>query len=63
MVTDESTPAFDTYEKNVNRTVVDAYPCDQNGERCEGESAYLAVELYAGPKEGSPIVCTTKYQI
>ena len=63
MVTDESTPAFDTYEKNVNRTVVDAYPCDQNGERCEGESSYLAVELYAGPKEGSPLVCTTKYQI
>ncbi len=35
------------------RTVVDAYTCDENGEKT-ADSEYVALELSYGPEEGSP---------
>lgn len=40
-------------EYSFDRTVVDAYTCDENGEKA-ADSEYVAVELSYNPDEGSP---------
>lgn len=63
MVTDESTPAFDIYEQISERTVTDVYLCDSLGEKTDGPAEHFAVELYASPEEGTPLVCKSERQI
>lgn len=36
------------------RTVVNAYTCDENGNRVAGSSSYIALELRCTPSEGAP---------
>ena len=42
--------------QSVDRTVTDAYLCDENGNKVDTPSQYVAVELYISPSEGSPII-------
>lgn len=38
-----------------DKTIVDVYLCDETGMPVEGDSAFVALELYASPNEGSPL--------
>lgn len=37
------------------RTIIDAYLCDEEGNKAEGSSEYIAIELGISPTEGNPI--------
>lgn len=38
------------------REILDAYPCDELGNRTRGDSRTIAIEMYADPNTGSPFV-------
>ena len=38
------------------RLVLDAYACDAQGNRVEGDSRTFAIEMYVAPRDGSPFV-------
>jgi predicted peptidase len=53
--TDESYPVIeDTY----TRTVLDAYTSDAEGNKVDGASNYVTIEMYISPDEGSPFLYT-----
>lgn len=56
-------PAFPVVEATLDRVVEDAYLCDENGEKVDGASKYIALELYVSPNDGSPLLfsMTTQY--
>lgn len=53
--TDFTSPTFDIVEATLDRTVTDAYLCDAEGNKVDGASKYVALELYVSPNDGSPI--------
>ena len=60
-VTDFSkAPEFPVIETTVDRTVTDVYLCDENGERTDSASKYVALDLYISPDEGSPLLYSPK---
>lgn len=54
--TDWSDETFPIIVTTVDRVVENAYPCDENGEKVDGESEYVAFELYCSPNDGSPLL-------
>lgn len=63
MVTEEETPEYDIHEEYIERNVLSAYLCDEQGEVAEGPSRYLALDLQVGPVTGSPLVCHGRHGI
>ena len=55
-VTDWSDKTYPIYKTIVDRQILDAYLCDENGERIEKVSQYIALELYISPNDGSPFL-------
>lgn len=54
---------FASAEKNVvivtnQRTITDAYLCDENGEKTDKPSQYVKLEMNCSPSEGSPLLYT-----
>ena len=62
-VTDWEDEALPVVEKTLERVVDDAYSCDKDGQKIDGESKYIAIELYVSPNDGSPLLysATTHY--
>lgn len=56
--TDWTDPNFSVGEQTFDREVTDAYLCDENGEKTEEASKYVALELYISPNDGSPLLYT-----
>lgn len=56
--TDWSDPSFPVIEATVDREVTDAYLCDENGNKVDEASQYVALELYISPNDGSPLLYT-----
>lgn len=42
--------------EDFQRTIVDAYISDQNGQKVEGASKYFTIDLKVSPTEGSPFI-------
>ncbi len=57
-VTDWTDPNYTVGEQTLERQVTDAYLCDENGEKTEEASKYVALELYISPDDGSPLLYT-----
>ena len=55
IATDWSDPEFAEVETTSDRTVLDAYLVDEEGNRTEEPSSKVALELYISPSEGSPL--------
>lgn len=53
--TDWTDPEFAVKVSDFERTVTDAYLCDADGNAVDGDSEYVAVEMYISPNDGSPI--------
>lgn len=49
-------PEFPVVEATLDRQVTDAYLCDENGNKVEEPSKYVALELYVSPNDGSPLL-------
>lgn len=65
VIEEKSAFHYDTMKKDTvssQRTVLDAYPSDAQGSRVEGNSSTIAIELQAGPLEGSAFVYNAKTQ-
>lgn len=60
--TDWTGADFPVVIKKTRREVTDAYLCDISGNRCEGQSFHVALELYVSPEEGSPLLFSMKTQ-
>lgn len=54
--TDWTSPTFDHYNATAERTVTNAYLSDENGNKVDGSSKYVTVEMYVSPSEGSPFI-------
>ncbi len=39
-----------------DRQVLDVYPCDANGNKVDGDSNIIAIEMYVDPNTGSPFI-------
>lgn len=61
--TDWTSPTFEIVEVTATRNITDAYNCDENGEKVEGASKYVAIEMVIGPNEGTNLLfsMTTQY--
>lgn len=46
---------YQIVEKTFDRTVSDAYLCDENGKKSNQASKFIALDLYVSPSEGSPL--------
>ena len=55
-VTDWEDEALPVDWKTLERVVDDAYSCDKDGQKIDGESKYIAIELYVSPNDGSPLL-------
>ncbi|MCR5794587.1 MAG: hypothetical protein K6G61_04480 [Solobacterium sp.] len=53
-------PEFPVIVTEFARTVEEAYPCDENGNKAEGPSARFFVKMTASPSEGSPLLFSMK---
>lgn len=56
--TDWRDPSFSVIEATVDREVTNAYLCDENGNKVDEASQYVALELYISPNDGSPLLYT-----
>lgn len=61
--TDFTAADFPIIETTVDRTITDAYLCDENGEKVEEASNYVALELYVSPNDGSPLLFSMTTQL
>ncbi|MDD3027828.1 MAG: hypothetical protein PHI41_07280 [Erysipelotrichaceae bacterium] len=55
-VTDWSDSTFPVNVVDIDRTITDVYLCDADGNKVEGDSKYVAVEMYVSPNDGSPLL-------
>ncbi len=53
--TDWTDPNFEVKVTDFDREVTDIYLCDADGNPVDGDSEYVAVELYVSPNDGNPI--------
>ena len=52
--TDWTDPSFATVSKTMERTVIDSYLIDENGEKTEKASNYVKIDMEIDPNNGSP---------
>ena len=62
-ITDESKPDYPLMKAVYDRIVTGVYLCDETGNRVDGKSVHVAMELYVSPEEGSPLAFTSRTQI
>ena len=55
-VTDWSDSTFPVNVVDIEREITDVYLCDENGTKVDGDSKYVAVEMYVSPNDGSPLL-------
>ncbi|MDC7126923.1 MAG: hypothetical protein PQJ46_15230 [Spirochaetales bacterium] len=57
-VTDWSNNKLPVIEKSFSRKITDAYLVDNNGNKIQGSSEFIQLQLACSPTEGSPFLCT-----
>ncbi len=55
-VTDWSDSTYPVNVVDIDRTITDVYLCDADGNKVEGDSKFVAVEMYVSPSDGSPLL-------
>lgn len=56
-------PEFPVIETTVDCEITDAYLCNENGEKVDEPSKYVAIELYVSPNDGNPLLFTMSTQL
>jgi len=61
--TDWTDTTFPVVEQTTERTVTDAYVSDENGEKTDGDSTYVTLEMSVDPNTGSPLLFSMSTQL